>query len=164
MTPLTKSTVRRVTATAAAVAAVAVIPVAGANAATGDESVAYSPTLTIRPGPIGCAALIQTTKLPQTRSGAYRVQMKVVPFGIGCGSFKVAVDWRNTTAGGTGGQVNTVLPDGSIEGAPGGVIDGFGYAPGAGRIVSTIHTYSQYDEAGEQQLPHIAGTATFTLR
>lgn len=157
-------TIRRVTATAVAVAAVAVVPVAGANAATGDESVPYTPTLTIRPGPTGCAALIQTTKLPQTRPGAYRVQMKVIPFGVGCGSFLVSVTWRNTTTGGSDGQINEVAPDGTFQGAPNGVIDGFGYAPQAGNVVSTVHTYSKYDEAGEQQLPHIAGTATFTLR
>ncbi|MEH3155067.1 MAG: hypothetical protein PGN29_06850 [Gordonia paraffinivorans] len=90
--------------------------------------------------------------------------MKVIPIGVGCGKFLVSVSWRNLTIGGTGGQIETVNPDGSIESAPDGVLTGFGYAPGAGRVAGRVDTYSQYDEAGEKQLPHIAGTATFTLR
>ncbi|WP_299572669.1 hypothetical protein [uncultured Williamsia sp.] len=164
MISLRKSTVRRVTATAAAVAAVAVIPVAGANAATGDDSVPFTPTVSVIPGSPACAAVLSVTKLPQTVSRQYRVKVSVARIGTNCGQFIYSVKWRNLTEGGSGGQYGTVASDGTVDGRSDGISDGFGYAPGAGRIAARVDTYSKSDESGEISLPHIAGTATFTLR
>ncbi|GGF42327.1 hypothetical protein [Williamsia phyllosphaerae] len=125
-------------------------------------SVPYTPTITKTPG-AGCSAVIGATKLPQTRPMDYRVKVDIKRFGRNCGSFLLAVKWTNTTTGGTGGQYQTVLPDGSVEGFSDNILDGFGFAPGAGRITSTITTYSKSDEEGEIALPNIPGRSIFTL-
>ncbi|MBJ7289094.1 hypothetical protein [Williamsia sp.] len=111
----------------------------------------------------GCSAVIGAVKLPQTVANQYRVKVRVQRFGTNCGIFKLSVDWRNATAGGTGGQIFDVNPDGSVQGAPDNVLDGFGFGPGAGIIDATIHTYSKYDEEGEVALPSIPGKAVFAL-
>ncbi|MGJ0121220.1 hypothetical protein ACQ7HM_18600 [Williamsia sp. MIQD14] len=125
-------------------------------------AVPYSPTLTVTPG-FACFAVINATKLPQTRAMDYRVKVQISRFGANCGAFKLAVNWRNLTTGGHDGQIQTVRPDGSIEGFPDNILDGFGFAPGAGRVESTITTYSKYDESGDIKLPNLPGRATFSL-
>ncbi|SIR69384.1 hypothetical protein [Williamsia sterculiae] len=146
----------------AAASGAAVVGTGAAQAAPGD-TVQYSPTFTVTPGFL-CGARIDATKIPGAQKGTYRVKAHVQRFGFNCGTFKVGVDWKNTTTGSHDGQIDTVLPDGSIAGAPDGVLDGFGYGPGVGKVESTITTYARYDEGAVTPLPNIPGRATFTLR
>ncbi|KQR98607.1 hypothetical protein ASG12_09285 [Williamsia sp. Leaf354] len=151
-----------VIATGAITGAAGVATAAPAAPAINTGAVAYSPTLTVTPG-FACFAVINATKLPQTKAGQYRVKVQISRFGANCGAFKLAVTWRNLTNGNSDGQIQTVRPDGSVEGFPDNILDGFGFGPGAGRVASTITTYSKYDESGETTLPNLPGKATFSL-
>ena len=106
--------------------------------------------------------MIKATKLPQTRSGAYQVKVDIKRFGSNCGDFYLAVNWKNTTTGGSDGQIQKVDAQGNT-GFPGNVLEGFGFAPQPGKVISTITTYSKYDEEGDIALPNIPGKARFTL-
>lgn len=163
-TRLTRSMQRAALVVAATTTAV--IGAAGATsvaeAAPYTGAVPYTPTITTTPG-AGCSAVITATKLPQTVANQYRVKVRVSRFGSNCGAFLLGVNWKNSTIGGTGGQIFEVAPDGTVDGAPDNVLDGFGFAPGAGRVVATITTYSKYDESGQVTLPNVAGHAVFAL-
>ncbi len=149
------------TTTVALSGAVMATGAASAAPTVAQGSVPYTPTITKTPG-VGCFAVVTATKLPQTRSGSYRVKVDVKRSGLNCGDFYLAVNWKNTSTGGSGGQVQKVDARGDTT-FPDNILEGFGFAPGAGKVDSTITTYSKYDEEGDVALPNIPGRANFTL-
>ncbi|MFC9995612.1 hypothetical protein [Nocardia sp. NPDC127526] len=133
-----------------------------ATALPSDQATIFSTTLTRVPGP-SCAAIINATVVPQQNSGEFGVRLRITQDGEFCSKYRVGVHWRNLDTGRTNGQSHEVNERGELQGAPGGVITGFGMGPGAGRVEASIITTKINDDGSQPELEQISGTATFTL-
>lgn len=141
-------------------AAVAVVGLSGTAHADATET-RFTPTFTGVPGGL-CGAVINATKLPQTKPGEFEVKVSVNHFGFACGEFNLAIDWKNLDTGRTSSQIQLVEANGIVEKFRNNVISGSGLAPGAGRVEAFIRTTDSF-YPNRVNLPHIAGRATFTV-